>query len=639
MECPEKKVNKRSRSSEAPPQEVAVDGESRLQPSAETAAITEQVRCTWYEWTVVSAQRAQWKRMNFGRPVQIFDTVQRGTIRRQLHRFVDESNANMPSQVFVTGVGGNGKSHNLIQFVMECRGRDHIVAYINTLESCVRDPQIFVTEIEFALNRAIAASSDLREKLVTFEALANVVVDDGSGRIRIDFQYRQYADRRAFFQSFTRLVTSIRDCCASGGKKFVLVADQDNRVQQAKFAGTSPERVANAQLVDDLILGLPFHTTIVSASANNEAWETDKSEWRQLRHFSEPVPQTAATQIYPTASKCDEMRQFVEHDLGGHPLAWKMAELSCTTFPADVQRAIDEVTRTMSNLVLEKLSRFLDNHKDAKDSLNQFFRAVFSPDSRQLINGFERNFWELQEGDFIKPIFPLVDAVSATYFRRSECWNLLTLLPHADPSDAYKLAFWITSEMLTPVATKATRVDLSAAYIKKHDVPRNGGPTCFQTCHSAQCVDFYFLNTDDRTQTTLYVFQLTRNTEHSDSFTQYCTKKQHFLSDMSLAQANQLPFQRLAPSLRTRFVWVTSHDELTMKDSQKQIACATQVKETGTLLRFLDQVSPQVYATGRNINGVDEFIWLISPSELTASAISILTRPLSAPNEGVERTK
>eukprot|EP00759_Apiculatamorpha_spiralis_P044004 PhF_6_TR41130/c1_g1_i1/m.62296 len=65
----------------------------------------------------------------------IYDTNQRRKIRAELLRMAMRSHQ---TGTYLTGVGGNGKSHNLALFAQHAKALGHAVVYINTLKAWLR---------------------------------------------------------------------------------------------------------------------------------------------------------------------------------------------------------------------------------------------------------------------------------------------------------------------------------------------------------------------------------------------------------------------------------------------------------------------------------------------------------------------
>ena len=134
--------------------------------------------------------------------LKVYDTPQRRKIRQLL------GSADGTGQKFLTGIGGNGKSHNLALFVQEQKSVKNVVLYINTMERWIWFPRLIHAELwKAAVDGGIAVAG---------------FTDSPTPAFTREFDYKL----------FMAHAYAVLDSCQTTGKRFLFVADQDNILSQ-----------------------------------------------------------------------------------------------------------------------------------------------------------------------------------------------------------------------------------------------------------------------------------------------------------------------------------------------------------------------------------------------------------------------
>jgi Cdc6-like AAA superfamily ATPase len=98
--------------------------------------------------------------------VVLFDTPARLKVRSHVWSYVGEqlgiplppaltSYGKKKRNIVITGVGGNGKSHNVMLLVKELRDKGHVVVYVHDIECLLDNPwDVILRELLFGLRQA-----------------------------------------------------------------------------------------------------------------------------------------------------------------------------------------------------------------------------------------------------------------------------------------------------------------------------------------------------------------------------------------------------------------------------------------------------------------------------------------------------
>lgn len=488
----------------------------------------------------------------------VYDTKQRVAIR-QLVKDTLWKDHPLLNKMYITGVGGNGKSHNLALLVTELRAEGHVVVFIHDIERWIDRPSILLDELQFALEQhpelveqspssmpsaAKQLKLPLRQALQEFKlsnktskkkkvnpakpvgtstalnALIEVVVDElgflaplargGTSPEHPDVRFDQQkaVDELAPEQIVDEIgKTAMRP-------KLILVADQDNRLQRA-VSVKRPK--ANAILVEALIEDMGFDVKILSASANNEGWI--RRDWAtRIEHLAEPVPADAAKVLFPTAHANDDLRRMLEDDgqLGGYPLLWGLAEKEAITANIAMQKGLEcpkdkgtepaavvQFNAAVNSFITMKIDSFYQasfrwpiRRGRRRIVMRRFRNALHSRDGvQQEFRYYERNMLELH------------DVGGQWMLRAIFCRALKQLRSDYElkpndfqllsPALRYETAALNTLQTLVAVGTKyhLACTITTRSWLEKDDLPPLLTAKVLRTCPRAQYVDMYAIRT------------------------------------------------------------------------------------------------------------------------------------------------
>ena len=114
----------------------------------------------------------------------VYDTQQRYDIRNQLWQLARDASELGGRAAYVTGVGGNGKSHNLALFVKQARDAGALVAYVHDAEAFVSVPGNLFEAVMFGLGQLPQSiKSRLDQRLLAEFAALPKFVDPGQAKL------------------------------------------------------------------------------------------------------------------------------------------------------------------------------------------------------------------------------------------------------------------------------------------------------------------------------------------------------------------------------------------------------------------------------------------------------------------------
>ena len=278
-------------------------------------------------------------------PLKAYDTAQRHAIRQALWGHATSSCANGnphdTKKVYVTGVGGNGKSHNLALFVHQARQAGAAVAYIHDMQQWLDDPLMILREIRFAASNAGLETPAVVTKILSKE------LDD--------------AQRATKENKIAEATRTLRGSCTAKGVPFIVVIDQDDRLNRLR--GKQPLTFCR---FDGMIRTMKPHLLVLGGSANNEC--RNERDWpRRIEHYPEPVPAEWRADLFPKTQASDEIKRMMEDDFDNYPLMLAAAEaalLAGATSKAVVLQALVKsltarINGFVSDLFTEKQSDVL----------------------------------------------------------------------------------------------------------------------------------------------------------------------------------------------------------------------------------------------------------------------------------------
>ena len=253
--------------------------------------------------------------------LKVYDTPQRRKIRQLL------GSADGTGQKFLTGIGGNGKSHNLALFVQEQKSVKNVVLYINTMERWIWFPRLIHAELwKAAVDGGIAVAG---------------FTDSPTPAFTREFDYKL----------FMAHAYAVLDSCQTTGKRFFFVADQDNIL--SKQAQNKSKMVMNFDDFDGVINTIPSHVKILSASDNNEGW--NRRNWTdRIVHYPEPVPEDVIGELFPKLGDAtSDIRQMLRDEFNNYPLMLHIVNWFLQTGgPTDVDQVRKHLQKTISDKVV-----------------------------------------------------------------------------------------------------------------------------------------------------------------------------------------------------------------------------------------------------------------------------------------------
>jgi hypothetical protein len=224
----------------------------------------------------------------------VFDTKQRHDIRAKLWELAESDLrksqsalqktldiSDVHAQAYVTGVGGNGKSHNLALFVQQARDAGAVVLYIHDMQLWLNAPQIFFKELRFAVAQWNQRHLD-KDPLAVPSLVKQI--------LNLPISESRKATNDDAVGEATRLLCAR---CTAVGVPFLVVIDQDNRLN--KLTTEDKEMFTR---YNRMVLAMQPHLLVLGASANNEGW--DRRSWpNRIEHLPEPVPAPCIAALFP----------------------------------------------------------------------------------------------------------------------------------------------------------------------------------------------------------------------------------------------------------------------------------------------------------------------------------------------------
>ncbi len=126
------------------------------------------LKIPWSESCAVPGQGTRFLSKDY---VVVYDSPARLKVRQHVCRCVaalidvDVPQAiikTLADRVVITGVGGNGKSHNVMLLVKELRSKGHVVVYVHDVEKLLDKPwNVFLRELLFGLRAAALPVDDV----------------------------------------------------------------------------------------------------------------------------------------------------------------------------------------------------------------------------------------------------------------------------------------------------------------------------------------------------------------------------------------------------------------------------------------------------------------------------------------------
>ena len=429
-------------------------------------------------------------------PFKVFDTDQRQAIRQQLWVHATATLArNNPEEVeeaYVTGVGGNGKSHNLALFVHQARQAGAAVAYIHDMQTWLRDSRLVMKELCFAATNAAVGEPVVKRLQEMYKEL------DANG-----------------WKAVRDATTALRGTCTAKGVPFIIVIDQDNRLHSIKA-----DRPLQFEAYDRMIISMKAHLIVLGASANNEGW--DRRKWpNRIEHYPEPVPSECRAELFPMTQANADVKQMLEVEFNNYPLMLGVAEREI----AAGKRTRAEVMKVLAKQITNKNSTFQSQVAGANDKEFRLPRLIRTtelyldketpiPDGEPIL--YDRNLAyvvnEVEGESVLRGIFPLATRTARNSLFKDPRPFLNYVERSVDKWKFYELLFeFAGKETLVPAGLELEVKLLRKAFLQPADlVGLQSNYTLFKNTPKGQCFDFVLLVRREES-TWLTFYQLTIN--------------------------------------------------------------------------------------------------------------------------------
>jgi hypothetical protein len=487
--------------------------------------------------------------------VMVYDTDARWGIRSRLWDLAKDavstamSRSAPSSQVhkaFVTGVGGNGKSHNLALFVHQAREAGALVVYAHDAQQFVEKPQYLFENCIFGvrlwaatahkaspLSRALTATHDATRQPTGTDVLLRVDPDEAllgalcSTLIELN---NDGTDQR--FLKSTNEVRKLYNICTRAGVPLILVMDQDNRLNRTR-----------PPLLDDrefLLQAFPAHLKVLGASANNEGWE--RRNWdNRIEHYPEPVPKNSSKELFPTLAGAPDLTDILETEFEGFPLAFNLAEAELLkrdpSEAVDVRQIVDNIRRSL----FAKASHYFEAVKrDQKvfqlSQSHEALREGYEKKPLPLLPVYDRNFCYLDRKGKLRPIFREFLTWQQEFL---EGFHQQTLgAVSLSPSMQYEQDFAAACNfLLAPVGKPLFFLRLRCSCLQREDIAEWNNTASgrdvalFAPPPRAQGYDFISVRWE---KGELYFYQLTLNTTHKDMVKEVGETERPFLNNSTI---------------------------------------------------------------------------------------------------------
>lgn len=211
----------------------------------------------------------------------IYDTSERIVARQELRKKLQIGKGSKISQVSFRGLGGGGKSHNLMRFVAEQRGAGDCVAYIHDCDDILR-----ANVHDVIANALITALTSVFS--LSYPTLGNLLDD------LKNWGLTKCAPWNVEQLTVQNLVGNVRKFVNDAGKRFLFVFDQENRITRV----SAP--LSASDWARQFITSADANLVVVSASDNNQGHE--QRGWDTIIQLPTPMPSTFALSLLREAA-------------------------------------------------------------------------------------------------------------------------------------------------------------------------------------------------------------------------------------------------------------------------------------------------------------------------------------------------
>ena len=194
----------------------------------------------------------------------------------------------------MTGIGGEGKSHNLLRFAHEQRKAGNLTVYIPTAEQFVTS---HVKALCYAWRTALHSFDPLKFPEIHFQFGDGLAPEIQTSKVTAKINQVWSANTSCSPEKFKadaeEIVGLLTALAVESNKRHCMIIDQDNRLWRSAAVltrnfGQTIASSTSTLIALDLLQRIEPHLLILCASANNEGWEM--RQWPQLVLYPEPVP-------------------------------------------------------------------------------------------------------------------------------------------------------------------------------------------------------------------------------------------------------------------------------------------------------------------------------------------------------------
>ena len=434
-----------------------------------------------FPWSCICAERAQFDRFESLPRVCVATTEKRDALLDAMFaRLVAPMAAAERRNLALTGVSGNGKSHNLLRLVLRLRAAGHLVVFMHDMEYWIAAPKKVLGELLFGVMQVLDLEKYSEKRSMALEAVKSTLeeivratngppgsFESFAGALRnvkrhTDLMGLKKALVDAMFyvdaEILKWLVKTVNDVHAAlrrllsddGDFRGFFIADQDNRLHRARAMNHTENvnvvfRFTNEAILDGMVL---------SASANNEGWV--RGVIREENMFvgsAESFPFSAAQVLFPAINDLAQQGLLTERSatvmqmkrcFKGYPMCWSVTAKHCqpysrlkcdataksgTNAAFDDLKVASDILTEMESTIRKKISHF----SDLSERAGRTEDAMINITLRRLATRhhyYDKNFFE--EVQVRKPtnstmpetvletalesIYPLVDYCFNRYF-------------------------------------------------------------------------------------------------------------------------------------------------------------------------------------------------------------------------------
>jgi hypothetical protein len=507
--------------------------------------------------------------------VVLFDSPARLRVRCAVWRHMAKLVRRPTDKIVITGVGGNGKSHNVMLLVKELRDEGHVVVYVHDIERLLDDPwDVLLRELLFGLCRADLAA-EVIDHAWTFihKHFVTAASPELGGPWVLGKTALGMKGGSATLIDLKELMATLRVQILKHDKdenrRIIFVGDQDNKLHRALETRLDDD----VRTVDQMIHRLPFDMKVLSASANNEGWV--RRGWRNvIEQDIDEVPDKFAKRLFPNASGDGALVEEVKSKYNGYPLFWGLAEKA---FLHNPNRACAELSDLCAIFLKEKrvsAERMVDRLKPCQKDEFLFMlyhQGVTAADPPEF---YDRNLFQVCKEEAQR--YSLKPICNAAVMRLWDAFSLSAInLSLMKGSFQYEVLFLYmlyarsvrhnTLNTLTPSgATNLDAVSIKAAKVKT-------GTSLFAHVFAAppRCPSYDVValrETNDVLEAVF--FQCTLNNTHSDSFRRFMEHKVGGRRTQLERSVDALvaSYPGFSGTVDVKFVWVLGGASIELED-------------------------------------------------------------------------